>query len=210
MATDSLKKHNHAHDAHGHHDDHGHHDVGETKVFGFWIYLMSDCILFATLFATYAVLANGTAGGPAGKDIFELPFVLVETGLLLVSSITYGMAMLAMNKGDKGSVNRWLFLTFLFGLGFVCMEIYEFHHLILEGFGPQRSAFLSGFFALVATHGLHVTAGLVWILLMIFQVNRRGLTATNKTRLMCLSLFWHFLDVVWICVFTVVYLMGAM
>ena len=204
MSTETLTNHNAAH------AEHGHHDAGETKVFGFWIYLMSDCILFASLFATYAVLVNGTAGGPSGKDIFDLKFVLVETFLLLFSSITYGMAMIAMNKGKVGGVNTWLFLTFLFGLGFVAMEIYEFHHLIAEGFGPDRSAFLSSFFALVGTHGLHVTSGLIWIIVLMIQVSKFGLTATNKTRLMCLSLFWHFLDVVWICVFTVVYLLGFM
>ena len=195
------------HDAHA---EHGHHDAGANKVFGFWIYLMSDCIIFATLFATYAVMVNNTAGGPAGKDIFELPFVLVETALLLLSSITYGMAVIGMNNGSKGAVNRWLALTFLFGLGFICMEIYEFHHLIAEGFGPDRSGFLSGFFTLVGTHGLHVTSGLIWMLVLMFQIAKNGLTATNRARVMCLSLFWHFLDVVWICVFTVVYLMGAM
>ena len=204
MSTETAKHH---HDAHA---EHGHHDAGANKVFGFWIYLMSDCIIFATLFATYAVMVNNTAGGPAGKDIFELPFVLVETALLLLSSITYGMAVIAMNNQNKGSVISWLALTFLFGLGFVAMEIYEFHHLIAEGFGPDRSAFLSAFFALVGTHGLHVTSGLIWMAVMMFQISKRGLTATNRTRIMCLSLFWHFLDVVWICVFTVVYLMGAM
>ena len=195
------------HDAHA---EHGHHDAGANKVFGFWIYLMSDCIIFATLFATYAVMVNNTAGGPAGKDIFELPFVLVETALLLLSSITYGMAVIGMNNGSKGAVNRWLALTFLFGLGFIAMEIYEFHHLIEEGFGPDRSGFLSGFFTLVGTHGLHVTSGLIWMLVLMFQIAKNGLTATNRTRVLCLSLFWHFLDVIWICVFTVVYLMGAM
>ena len=130
--------------------------------------------------------------------------------LLLFSSITFGFAMLSMNKGSVSQVNLWLFVTFLFGLGFVVMEVYEFHELIAEGYGPDRSAFLSAFFALVSTHGLHVTAGLVWIIIMMIQVSRRGLTDVNRTRLSCLSLFWHFLDVVWICVFTVVYLMGAM
>ena len=195
------------HDAHA---EHGHHDAGANKIFGFWIYLMSDCIIFATLFATYAVMVNNTAGGPAGKDIFELPFVLAETALLLLSSITYGMAVIGMNNGSKGAVNRWLALTFLFGLGFIAMEIYEFHHLIAEGFGPDRSGFLSGFFTLVGTHGLHVTSGLIWMLVLMFQLAKNGLTETNRTRVMCLSLFWHFLDVVWICVFTVVYLMGVM
>lgn len=192
------------------HEHHGHHDAGATKVFGFWIYLMSDLILFASLFATYAVLVNGIADGPSGKEIFSLPFVLVETFLLLFSSITFGFAMLSMNKGSVSQVNLWLFVTFLFGLGFVVMEVYEFHELIAEGYGPDRSAFLSAFFALVSTHGLHVTAGLVWSIIMMIQVSRRGLTDVNRTRLSCLSLFWHFLDVVWICVFTVVYLMGAM
>ncbi|HEK1039773.1 TPA: cytochrome o ubiquinol oxidase subunit III [Proteus mirabilis] len=203
MSTQTLNNAN----AHKHH---GHHDAGATKVFGFWIYLMSDLILFASLFATYAVLVNGIADGPSGKEIFSLPFVLVETFLLLFSSITFGFAMLSMNKGSVSQVNLWLFVTFLFGLGFVVMEVYEFHELIAEGYGPDRSAFLSAFFALVSTHGLHVTAGLVWIIIMMIQVSRRGLTDVNRTRLSCLSLFWHFLDVVWICVFTVVYLMGAM
>lgn len=204
MSTKILSNHDTAH------AEHGHHDAGANKVFGFWIYLMSDCILFATLFATYAVLSNSVAGGPTGKEIFALPFILVETFFLLFSSITYGMAILAMYRGDKSRVNVWLGLTFLFGLGFICMELYEFHHLIAEGYGPDRSAFLSGFFTLVGTHGLHVTSGLIWILVMMVQVSRRGLTPVNQTRLQCLSLFWHFLDVVWICVFTVVYLMGAL
>ncbi|ATZ10872.1 cytochrome o ubiquinol oxidase subunit III [Erwinia amylovora] len=204
MSTETLTKH---HDAHA---EHGHHDAGANKVFGFWIYLMSDCIIFATLFATYGVMVNNTAGGPAGKDIFELPFVLVETALLLLSSITYGFAVINMNKGHKGAVIGWLALTFLFGLGFIGMEIYEFHHLIAEGFGPDRSGFLSGFFTLVGTHGLHVTSGLIWMLVLMYQVAKRGLNDTNRTRIMCLSLFWHFLDVVWICVFTIVYLMGVM
>ena len=204
MSTNTLTQHNNAH------DNHGHHDAGAPKVFGFWVYLMSDLILFASLFAIYVVLKDGTAGGPTGKEIFNLQFVLVETFLLLFSSITYGFAMLAMNRNQVGQVNLWLFVTFLFGLGFVAMEIYEFHELISENYGPDRSGFLSGFFTLVATHGLHVTAGLIWIIIMIIQTSRRGLTEVNKTRLNCLSLFWHFLDVVWICVFTVVYLLGAL
>ncbi|CND42515.1 cytochrome o ubiquinol oxidase subunit III [Yersinia pseudotuberculosis] len=203
MSTETLTNHNVAH------AEHGHHDAGATKVFGFWVYLMSDCILFATLFATYAVLVNGTAGGPSGKELFDLNFVLIETFLLLFSSITYGVAMLGMSKGSVKQVNTWLGFTFLFGLGFIAMELYEFHKLIEEGYGPARSGFLSAYFALVGTHGLHVTAGLVWIIIMMIQVARRGLNSTNRTRLMCLSLFWHFLDVVWICVFTVVYLLGA-
>lgn len=193
-----------------HAEELGHEDAGSMTVFGFWIYLMTDCILFATIFAAYSVLSNNVAGGPSGKDIFELPYVLVETFCLLFSSITYGFAMLAMHKGNKNGVIAWLAVTFLLGLAFIGMEINEFHHLIAEGFGPDRSAFLSGFFTLVGTHGLHVTSGLIWMAVLMFQIKKKGLTATNSTRLSCLSLFWHFLDVVWICVFTVVYLMGAL
>jgi cytochrome o ubiquinol oxidase subunit 3 len=192
---------------HGHDD---HHDAGGMTVFGFWIYLMTDCILFASIFAAYAVLVNNVAGGPSGHDIFELGFVAVETALLLFSSITYGFAMLALHSNNKGGVLTWLFITFLLGAGFIGMEVYEFHKLISEGFGPQRSGFLTGFFTLVGTHGLHVTSGLIWMAVLMHQVKSKGLTATNNTRMSCLSLFWHFLDVVWICVFTVVYLMGAL
>ncbi len=116
-------------------------------VLGFWLYLMTDCILFASLFATYAVLSGSFAGGPSGHDIFQLDFVAVETALLLLSSITFGFAMLQMFKGNKGGVLGWLAITFLFGAGFIAMEVYEFHHLIGEGYGPNRSGFLSGFFA---------------------------------------------------------------
>ncbi|WP_425055721.1 cytochrome c oxidase subunit 3, partial [Pseudomonas abyssi] len=143
------------------HDDHAHHDTGGNTVFGFWLYLMTDCILFACVFATYAVLVNHTAGGPSGKDIFELPYVLGETALLLVSSCTYGFAMIAAHRGFKGQTLAWLAATFVLGAGFIGMELNEFHHLIVEGFGPDKSAFLSSFFTLVGMHGLHVTAGLV-------------------------------------------------
>ena len=196
----------HGSESHGH----DHHDASTTKVFGFWIYLMSDCLLFACLFATYAVLHKNTDGGPGAKEIFELPYVAVETLLLLLSSITYGVALIGSYSRNRNRVLLWLFITFLFGAGFVGMEINEFHHLIAEGSGPDRSAFLSSFFTLVGTHGLHVSSGLLWIAVMMWQVVSRGLTDVNKTRLMCLSMFWHFLDIVWICVFTVVYLMGAL
>lgn len=202
MSTDTL--------THAGAQQHAHHDNGPLKAFGFWIYLMSDLIIFACLFATYVVLLPGTAGGPAGKDIFNLHFVLTETFLLLLSSITYGFAILSMNQQQRGKVLLWLLITFLFGAGFIGMEVYEFHHLIAEGNGPDRSGFLSGFFALVGTHGLHVTCGLIWMLTMMIQVTSRGLTQVNRTRLMCLSLFWHFLDIVWVCVFSIVYLMGAL
>lgn len=192
-----------------HSQEHGHEDAGSMTVFGFWIYLMTDCILFATLFASYAVLRDSVAGGPSGADIFELPYVLMETMLLLLSSITYGYAMLGMNRDDSKAVLRWLGVTFFLGLAFIGMEINEFAHLIAEGYGPDRSAFLTAFFTLVGTHGAHVATGLVWMAVLMWQVKQRGLTTTNGTRLSCLSLFWHFLDVVWICVFTVVYLLGV-
>ncbi len=191
-------------------EKHGNHDIGEIKVFGMWIYLMSDCILFACLFATYAVLVNGIASGPSGKEIFELKFILAETFLLLCSSITYGMTMCSMEKCKIGSVNIWLFITFLFGFSFIAIEIYDFYSLISKGFGPDSSAFLSAFFALVATHGLHVCIGLIWITIMMIQVSQRGITSNNKISLKCLNLFWHFLDIIWICVFTIVYLLGVM
>ena len=192
-----------------HHDhDHEHHE--SNSVFGFWVYLMTDCLLFASFFATYAVLFMNTAGGVSGKDIFELDFVAVETAALLLSSITFGFAMIAAHKQDKGGTLLWLAVTWVFGAVFIGMEIYEFHHLIVHGNGPDTSAFLTAFFSLVGLHGLHVTSGLIWMTIMIIEVMRRGLKDQTVTRLSCLSLFWHFLDIVWICVFTVVYLMGAL
>ncbi|KDM92236.1 cytochrome o ubiquinol oxidase subunit III [Photobacterium galatheae] len=194
---------------HHEHDEH-HHDIGETKQLGFWIYLMSDCILFATLFATYAVLCGNTAGGPSGKHIFELPFVFTETMMLLFSSITFGFGMIAMKRKDIDGLKRWMYVTFLLGFGFLAMEVYEFHHLIAEGYGPDRSAFLSAFFTLVGTHGLHVTAGMIWMVVCLIQLNTKGLNDVMETRFHCLSMFWHFLDIVWICVFTIVYLLGVL
>ncbi|AKQ54624.1 cytochrome o ubiquinol oxidase subunit III [Bordetella hinzii] len=199
----------HAVATHSHEAHHGHHDDGSKTVFGFWVYLMSDLLIFSVLFATFAVLSNATAGGPHGRDLFDLKFVLVETMLLLISSFTFGVAMLNMYAGKANKVIAWLLITFLFGAGFIAMELYEFQHLIHEGAGPGRSAYLSAFFFLIGTHGLHVTAGLLWIIIMVDMVRRHGLDGVNKRRLACLSLFWHFLDIVWICVFTFVYLMGA-
>jgi len=192
------------------HGEHAHHDDGSKTLLGFWLYLMSDCLIFSALFATFAVLAHATAGGPTGKELFDLPYVLGETMLLLVSSFTFGVAMLNMHADRRGKVIGWLVVTFLFGAAFVGMEIHEFAHLIHEGAGPDRSAFLSAYFTLVGTHGLHVTCGLIWILVMLDMVRRQGLDDTIRRRLSCLSLFWHFLDVIWICVFTFVYLRGAL
>ncbi|AKZ63512.1 cytochrome o ubiquinol oxidase subunit III [Herbaspirillum hiltneri N3] len=186
-----------------------HHPENGTLL-GFWMYLMSDCLIFACLFATYAVLGRNYAGGPTGAELFDLPLVAVNTSLLLLSSITYGFAMLEMQKKKVKTTLIWLAVTGLLGAGFIYLELYEFAHLIHEGAGPQRSGFLTSFFALVATHGLHVSFGIVWLITLMFQINKHGLTPENGRRLMCLSMFWHFLDVVWIGVFTFVYLMGVL
>jgi cytochrome o ubiquinol oxidase subunit 3 len=189
--------------AHAHHPENG-------TLLGFWLYLMSDCLVFACLFAMYGVLGHSYAGGPTGAELFDLPLVAVNTSLLLLSSITYGFAMLQMQNGHLRGTVAWLLVTGAFGAGFIGIELHEFAHLVHEGAGPQRSAFLSSFFTLVGTHGLHVTFGLVWLVTLVVQLMRRGLITANRRRLMCLSMFWHFLDVVWIGVFTFVYLMGVL
>lgn len=186
-----------------------HHSENGTLL-GFWLYLMSDCLLFASLFATYAVLGRNYAGGPTGAELFDLPLVALNTTFLLLSSITYGFAMLAMQRKSLPSTLIWLAITGLLGIGFISLELYEFAHLIHEGAGPQRSGFLTSFFALVGTHGLHVASGIIWLIVLMFQLKQYGLTTANNRRLMCLSMFWHFLDIVWIGVFTFVYLMGVL
>lgn len=188
----------------------GKHHPENGTLLGFWLYLMSDCLIFASLFGTYGVLGRSFAGGPTGAELFDLPLVAVNTTMLLLSSITYGFAIISMQNGKRGGVLGWLAVTGLFGAAFIGIELYEFAHLIHEGAGPQRSAFLSSFFALVGTHGLHVTFGIVWLVTLMIQVARHGLTGANQRRLFCLSMFWHFLDVVWIGVFTFVYLMGVL
>lgn len=190
-------------------DRHAGHDPVSNATFGFWLYIMTDCVLFASVFATFAVLSHNYAGGPTGKELFDLPYVFGETMCLLFSSVTYGFAMLAMQDNAPRRVMAWLMLTFLLGLGFIGMELSEFAHMVMDGNGPERSGFLSGFFTLVGTHGTHVSFGLVWIAVMATQVMSKGLTVPVRSRLVRLSLFWHFLDIVWIGVFTVVYLMGV-
>ncbi len=188
-------------------------DNSETvarQTFGFWLYLMSDLILFATLFATFAVLGRNFAGGPTGKELFDLPYLLGETMFLLCSSVTYGLVMLAVRDGRKHWVLLGLAVTFLLGLGFVALEINEFHGLVAAGHGPDRSAFLSSFFTLVGTHGTHVTFGLLWMAVMISQVAVKGLTSPVQSRLLRLGMFWHFLDIVWIGIFSIIYLMGVL
>ena len=184
------------------------HAEGGTML-GFWLYLMSDCLIFATLFACYAVYGRNYAAGPSPADLFDLGSVAFETSMLLLSSITYGFAMLAMERDRQNTMLIWLVITGLFGLAFLGLELHEFAHLIHEGAGPQRSAFLSAFFTLVGTHGLHVTFGTIWLITLMVQVLKHGLIPENKRRLMCLSMFWHFLDVVWIGVFSFVYLVAV-
>ena len=186
-----------------------HHPENGTLL-GFWLYLMSDCLIFACLFAAYAVLGRNYAGGPSGAELFELPVVALNTALLLLSSITYGFAMLEMQRKQLNKTLVWLAITGVLGACFIGLELSEFIHLINEGAGPQRSGFLTSFFCLVGTHGLHVTFGIVWLITLMFQLGRHGFTPENARRLMCLSMFWHFLDVVWIGVFTFVYLMGVL
>ena len=177
---------------------------------GFWLYLMSDCLIFAALFATYGVLGRSYAGGPSGKDLFDLSLVAINTAFLLMSSITFGFAMLQKQKKNVNGTLLWLAITGLLGAAFLAVELYEFHHLIHQGATPQSSAFLSSFFTLVGTHGIHVTFGLIWLITLMIQIKKHGLINENVRRINCLSMFWHFLDVVWIGVFTFVYLMGVL
>ncbi len=185
-------------------------DVDEEKAFGFWLYLMSDAVIFALLFATYVVMAPNHAGGPTGKTLFNLGCTFAETMLLLLSSITFGFATVAVRLRNQRSALTWLAVTFVLGAGFVALEISEFTGMYRQGAGPQRSGFLSAFFTLVGTHGLHVSNGLIWILILSIQVLAKGLTEPVASRLFRLGLFWHFLDIVWIGIFSMVYLPGVL
>ncbi|GKU77694.1 cytochrome o ubiquinol oxidase subunit III [Paenibacillus sp. L3-i20] len=195
---------------HGDHDHHDHHDQEELKTFGFWLFLISDVILFGVLFATFIVLRLNTAGGPTGGDLIELPGIIASTFILLTSSFTSGIALLEMNRGNKKGLIRWLIITALLGASFIYLEVSEFIHLVHEGANIGTSAYWSAFFTLVGAHGLHVSLGLVWMMSIIIQISRRGITPVTKRKVNIVSLYWHFLDVIWIFVFTIVYLMGVM
>jgi cytochrome o ubiquinol oxidase subunit 3 len=184
------------------------HDSGTTL--GFWIYLMSDALLFAAIFATFGVLSASFAGGPTPHELFDLGLVAINTAILLVSAFTCGLSMISMQAGNVGATRLWLAVTGLLGAAFVAIELHEFSAMIAEGATPQTSAYLSAFFTLVGTHGLHVSFGVVWVLVMLVQLGQRGLHHENRRRLLCLSMFWHFLDVIWIGVFSFVYLMGVL
>lgn len=179
-------------------------------VFGFWVYLMTDCVLFASLFATYAVLHANTNGGPSGAQLFSLPFVLAETLILLTSSFVSGLGLLAARRGAKAQMFGWFIITMVLGAAFLGLELSEFHKLATEGNSWQRSGFLSAFFTLVGTHGAHITTGLIWFATLLIQVLRRGLTPHLLRRITLATIFWHFLDLVWIFIFSVVYLFGSL
>ncbi len=185
-------------------------EIHDQRALGFWLYLMSDAIIFALLFMTYGIMVGNTDGGPTGKDLFSLSNAAYETALLLVSSMTFGFASLAARDGNRGAVLGWLAITFVLGAGFVFLEVREFVGMIGAGAGPDRSGFLSAFFTLVGTHGVHVSTGLIWILIMSGQIMVKGLTLPVTSRLFRLGLFWHFLDIAWVGIFSVVYLPGLM
>lgn len=186
-----------------------HQDVFSRTVLGFWMYLMTDCVLFGSLFATYAVLHLETFGGPSSQHLFQLSTAFTETMILLVSSLMCGLGILAAVKGKKTHVLGWLGVTFLLGAAFLAMELHEFRELVLEGNSWQRSAFLSAFFTLVGTHGTHILIGLLWLAVVMAEVAYVGINVTTFRRLVIFSLFWHFLDLIWIFIFTFVYLCGV-
>ncbi|MFN0065417.1 MAG: cytochrome o ubiquinol oxidase subunit III [Chlamydiales bacterium] len=185
-----------------------HQDIFSKTTLGFWIYLMTDCLIFATLFVTYGVLHKGTFGGPGPAQLFSLSLSFTETMVLLFSSVVGGFAMLAMRSGQMKKFYLYFIITFLLGLSFVVLEVHEFMSFVYEGNSWERSAFLSSFFTLVGTHGLHVSIGLLWMLVLMIQIAVLGVTTTTFRRLVCFNMFWHFLDLVWIFIFSFVYLLG--
>ncbi|CAL4324314.1 cytochrome c oxidase subunit 3 [Buchnera aphidicola] len=185
-------------------------DINEKIVFGFWVYLISDCILFATMFAVYAVMMNSVSYFWIKKDFFNLSTVFLETIFLLCSSITYGIANILIDYNKKKYFFIFFIVTFLFGFSFISLEFFELYSLILKGYTPTNNAFLSSFFVLVSTHGIHIFIGLVWLLILIFNIKKIGLVKKNRTQIKCLGLFWHFLDIIWICIFTFIYLFGKL
>ncbi|HET8884259.1 MAG TPA: cytochrome o ubiquinol oxidase subunit III [Candidatus Saccharimonadales bacterium] len=186
------------------------HTSDSKTILGFWVYLMTDCILFASLFSTYIVLHKNTFGGPGASELFSMPDILVETLVLLTSSFTCGLAMLAVRRRNVNWSMFWFGFTFVLGAIFLTMELTEFHHLVATGNSWERSGFLSSFFTLVGTHGLHIAIGLLWVTVMGWQLVRRGFTTGVVRRLTLFSMFWHFLDIIWIFIFTFVYLTGAL
>ena len=213
MSTSSsiAKGHGHGHGA-GLTESGGHGHAESKRIvvaYGFWIFLISDIIMFAAFFATYAVLTDSTAGGPSGKDLFGIGNVALETAFLLTSSLTCGLAGIGAQAGNKKLFHISMALTFLLGVAFLVLELREFHEMIEAGAGPSRSGFLSSFFALIGCHGFHVTAGLLWLLTMMAQVWAKGFRDDILRRMLCFSLFWHTLDIIWVALFSLVYLVGV-
>jgi cytochrome o ubiquinol oxidase subunit 3 len=204
---------NHASPSLVHSQDHsheGHQDLESLRMMGFWIFLITDCIIFGSLFATYMVLNGNTAGGPTASELFEMPGVIAETFILLTSSFTSGLAVLSMNQGNRKGLIGWLAVTALLGVSFISLELTEFVKLVHEGAAISTSAYWSAFYTLVGTHGLHVSIGLVWMISIMIQLRQHGITSVTRRKVNVISLYWHFLDVVWIFVFTIVYMMGVM
>jgi cytochrome o ubiquinol oxidase subunit 3 len=194
------------------HAEHGERGLASKRIivgYGFWIFLLSDIIMFSAFFATYAVLSGNTAGGPSGKQLFDLTNVAIETACLLASSFMCGVASIGASRRQSGVFYGAMVVTFVLGAIFVLLEVREFTSLVAQGAGPQRSAFLSAFFTLVGCHGLHVTAGLLWLLTMMAQVFAKGFRPDIMRRMLCFGLFWHALDIIWVALFSVVYLIGA-
>ena len=192
--------------------EHGHGSLASKRIivgYGFWIFLLSDIIMFSAFFAAYAVLSGATAGGPSGKQIFDLTNVAIETGCLLASSFTCGIASIGAARRTAGTFYIAMAITFVLGAAFIFLELKEFAGLIGQGAGPDRSAFLSAFFTLVGCHGLHVSCGLLWLLTMMAQVFAKGFRPDIMRRMLCFGLFWHALDIIWVALFSVVYLIGA-
>ena len=185
------------------------HDKRVIVGYGFWVFLISDIILFAAFFATYAVLTDSTAGGPTGRELFEIPNVAIETACLLLSSFTCGVAMIGAHARNFRMYYWAMAATFVLGVAFLVLEVREFSTMVADGAGPSRSGFLSAFFALIGCHGLHVTAGLLWLLTMVAQVWAKGYRSDIERRLLCFSLFWHTLDIIWVALFSLVYLVGV-
>lgn len=181
-----------------------------SATMGFWLYLMTDCLLFGSLFASFVVLRGQTAGGVSGQDIFDLPYVFLETMILLLSSLASGLALFYALRRQKTRTLFWLTVTAVLGTVFLAMEIHEFIGLVSAGHSWAQSAFLSAYFGLVGTHGLHITAGLIWLGALILFVLRRGFSDRLAQRLVMFTMFWHFLDIVWVCIFTIVYLLGVL
>jgi cytochrome o ubiquinol oxidase subunit 3 len=202
----------HRNTTHGHAPGHGDGGPPSKRIivgYGFWIFLLSDIVMFSAFFAAYAVLKDNTAGGPSGRDLFDLTNVAIETACLLVSSFVCGLASLALDARRAGWFQAAMAVTFVLGAAFVLLEVREFAGLAAQGDGPQRSAFLTAFFSLVGCHGLHVTCGLLWLLTMMAQIFAKGFRPDMQRRFLCFSLFWHALDIIWVGLFTVVYLLGA-